>query len=206
MKKLFLKFKKAIQDESEDIYLIVGLGNPGDDYQETRHNIGFMVIDNLAGNMKVNYASIKHQAMLYKIKFEEKTLYLAKPHTFMNRSGQSVKPIVKEFNIPLQNILVVYDDADLPFETIRLRPGGSSSGQKGMRSIIEKLGTNEIARMRMGIDRPPGKMSTPNFVLKKFSRTQQKVLPFVLDRASEAVMSFIKLGIEKAMNDHNRSE
>jgi PTH1 family peptidyl-tRNA hydrolase len=117
-----------------------------------------------------------------------------------------VKPIVKEFNIPLQNILVVYDDADLPFETIRLRSGGSSSGQKGMRSIIEKLGTNEISRMRMGIDRPPGKMSTPNFVLKKFSRTQQGALPFVLDRASEAVMSFIKLGIEKAMNDHNRSE
>ncbi len=124
----------------------------------------------------------------------------------MNKSGQSVKPIAKEFGIPLENILIIYDDADLPFETIRLRPDGSSSGQKGMTSIIEKMGTNKIARMRMGIDRPPGKMSTPKFVLKKFSRTQQKDLPFVLDRASDAILTFIRHGIEQAMNDHNRSE
>ena len=206
MKKLFSKFKKTVQDNSENVYLIAGLGNPGEEYKESKHNIGFKVIDNLVEKLNVNYASIKHQAMVYKIKFEDKTLYLVKPQTFMNRSGQSVKPLVKEFGIPIENVLVIYDDADLPFETIRLRPDGSSSGQKGMKSIIEKLGTNEIARMRMGIDRPPGKMSTPKFVLKKFSRSQQADLPFVLDRAAEAVLTFIGHGIEKTMNDHNRSE
>lgn len=205
MKNIFSKFKKT-EEQSPNDYLIVGLGNPGDEYKETRHNIGFMVIDNLIKDMKVNYASIKHQAMLYKVKSQGKTLYFAKPQNFMNRSGQSVKPLLKEFNIPIGNLLIIFDDADLPYETLRLRPTGGSSGQKGMKSIIEKLGTQDFSRIRMGIDRPPGKMSTPNFVLKKFSRTQQEALPFVLNRASDAVNTFIRSGIEIAMNEHNRSE
>ena len=165
-----MKFKKSNKEQAENTYLIVGLGNPGDEYKETRHNIGFTIVDYLIKKLTVNYSSIKHQAVVHKTKFENKTLYLAKPQTFMNRSGQAVRPIIKEFDIPHKNVLVIYDDADLPYETLRLRPEGSSAGQKGMQSIIEKLGTQEIARMRVGIDRPPGKMRTPNYVLKKFSK------------------------------------
>jgi PTH1 family peptidyl-tRNA hydrolase len=206
MKNLFSKFKKNSEKMFEDTYLVIGLGNPGDEYKDSRHNIGFLVIDHLVKKLNVNYASVKNQAVVYKTKFEGNVLYLMKPQTFMNHSGQSVRPMIKEFNIPHENVIVIYDDADLPFETLRLRPEGSSSGQKGMQSIIEKLGTQKIARMRVGIDRPPGKMRTPNYVLKKFSKAQKEFLPFVLDRASDAVICFLKMGIEKAMNDHNRSE
>jgi PTH1 family peptidyl-tRNA hydrolase len=123
----------------------------------------------------------------------------------MNKSGQAVSTLVRFYKIPFTNLLVAYDDVDLPFETIRLRPSGGSAGQKGMKSIIRQLGSQDFPRLRLGIGRPPGRMSTPDYVLQDFSQQESDVLPFVLDRAADAALTFINEGIEAAMTRYNQT-
>jgi PTH1 family peptidyl-tRNA hydrolase len=185
-------------------YLIVGLGNPGKKYQNTRHNFGFMVLDELANKLGTSFRRMQLQSMVTKAHIDDKLIILAKPRTFMNRSGNAVRSLANFYHIPHKNILVIFDDADLDFETIRIRKGGGSSGQKGMTSIIESLGTNEFPRMRLGLGRPPGRMETADFVLLPFSKSEQEVLPFLLDRAVDAVLTFINQDIETAMNTFNQ--
>jgi len=184
-------------------FLIAGLGNPGKQYADNRHNIGFMVLDQLAERLGVEFRRMQSNAMMTKAKYLDHTLILAKPRTFMNRSGQAIGALTRFYKVPYENIMIIYDDADLDFEVIRLRPYGSSSGQKGMDSVLKSLGTEKIPRLRIGIGRPPGKMETPDFVLRPFSQDEKIVLPFVLDRAVEAVLEFIQKDIESAMNKFN---
>lgn len=184
-------------------YLVVGLGNPGREYKESRHNIGFMFADRLAARLEITFSRLESKALIAKGQYRERRLILAKPQTYMNLSGQAVSSLVRFYKVPLENLLVCYDDVDLPLGTIRLRPDGSSAGQKGMASIIERLGTDQYPRLRLGIGRPPGRMEAADYVLQDFSRQEQEELSMVLARAVDAALVYVTQGLDTAMNQFN---
>jgi peptidyl-tRNA hydrolase, PTH1 family len=184
-------------------YLIIGLGNPGREYRETRHNLGFMLLDRLAVKLNTRFTRLQSKALVASAIYREQKGILAKPQTFMNLSGQSVQGLVHFYKVPLNQIMVAHDDLDLPPGTIRIRPDGGSAGQKGMESILERFGTDEFPRLRMGIGRPPGRMSGPDYVLQDFSNAEMTVVSEILDRAVEAVLCFVTDGLDTAMNKYN---
>ena len=184
-------------------YLIVGLGNPGRIYRLTRHNIGFMVVDRIASNLKCSLSKVQGKAIVGMCRLDANRLILAKPHTFMNLSGVAVSSLVRFYKIDLEHLIIIHDDVDVPFGQIRLRPGGGSAGQKGVESIIEKLGTKSFPRLRMGIGQPPGRMDSADYVLLPFGKDDEEGLSGFLDRAVEAVKCFITEGLEVAMNRYN---
>jgi len=184
-------------------YLIVGLGNPGREYQFNRHNIGFLLIDRLCRELLTTPGMVQSKAIIAKAQFAGKKIILAKPQTYMNLSGQSVSSLVRFYKIPNDHLLVAHDDLDLPLGTIRLRPGGGSGGQKGVSSIIQQLGTQDFPRLRIGIGRPPGRMDAAAYVLQDFNQEEREILPEVLDRAAKAALVFIENGLETAMNQFN---
>jgi len=184
-------------------YLIVGLGNPGAEYRYNRHNIGFMLVDRVAEQLGVKFSRLESKALLTKGEHRGRRVVLAKPQTFMNLSGQSVGGLVRFYKVPLSNLLVAYDDVDLPLGTLRLRPDGGSAGQKGMSSIIDRLGTQDLPRLRLGIGRPPGRMEAADYVLQDFSSGEKELLRLMLDRAAEAALAFVAEGLETAMNQFN---
>ncbi len=186
-----------------ETYLIVGLGNPGREYRENRHNIGFMLIDRLAVRLNARMTRMQSKAIVASTRHGDAKIILAKPQTFMNLSGQAVQGLVRFYKIPLENLIVAHDDLDLPFETIRLRPGGGAGGQKGIKSTIQHLGTNDFSRLRLGIGRPPGRMDPAAYVLQDFAKGDEQFLSETLDRAANAVFAFIEEGIDKAMNRFN---
>jgi PTH1 family peptidyl-tRNA hydrolase len=188
---------------SENTILIAGLGNPGKGFRGNRHNVGYMLADVLAKDLALQFTRRKGNARIAEGRLEDRKLILAKPITFMNQSGKSVGALARYFRIAPANILVIYDDLDLPFGALRLRPGGGSAGHKGMRSIIEHLQTNEFPRLRIGIDRPPGRMDPADYVLQDFSSEQRAQLPIVLGKALQCVRIFILEGIQAAMNGFN---
>lgn len=190
-------------DSNQNAYLIVGLGNPGPEYRQTRHNFGFMVADQLAEELQIRFKRVKFKAMIGEGKTGGKSVILAKPLTFMNDSGQAVAALMKYFKVPLENLLVLHDDLDLPLGTIRLRPQGGTSGQRGMASIVEKLGTQNFPRLRLGISRPPGQMDPVEYVLQKFSPGELELQKMVTRQAAEAALLFIHSGLETAMNKYN---
>jgi PTH1 family peptidyl-tRNA hydrolase len=188
-----------------ETFLLVGLGNPGREYRETRHNIGFMLLDRLASKLKVRFSRLQSKALIASATYEERRIILAKPQTFMNLSGQSVQGLSHFYKLPLTNILIAHDDLDLPPGTIRIRPDGGSAGQKGMNSILERLGTDEFPRLRLGVGRPPGQMQAPDYVLQDFSRDELSIVNETLDRAVEAAITFVLNGLEVSMNKYNGS-
>jgi len=185
--------------------LIVGLGNPGRQYRQTRHNIGFMLIDQLAERLGLTFGRMQNKALVTSGHYQGKKIILAKPQTFMNNSGQVVGALVRFYKLSLENLLIVCDDVDLPFETLRMRPSGGSAGQKGMKSIIQHLGSQDLPRLRLGIDHPPGRMDTADYVLQKFSKKDSEALAFFLRRATDAALCFVTTGIDDAMTTFNRS-
>jgi len=189
----------------ETTYLLIGLGNPGREYRDNRHNFGFMVIDCIAIRLNARGMKLQSKAIVTNAMYEDRKLILAKPQTYMNLSGQSIQGLAHFYKLPIENMLVAYDDLDLPFGTIRLRPGGGAGGQKGFASAIEKLGTQDVARLRLGIGRPPGRMDPSDYVLQNFSRDEVKSLPAIVDRAADAALEFVINGLDKAMNKYNGS-
>jgi len=189
----------------ESSYLLIGLGNPGREYQTNRHNFGFMLIDRLAVRLNARGLKVQSKAIVTTTTYEDRRLILAKPQTYMNLSGQSIQGLANFYKLPLENLLVAHDDLDLPFGTIRMRPGGGPGGQKGVASTIERLGTKDFARLRLGIGRPPGRMDPSAYVLQDFSRDEVKTLSELLDRAADAVLEFVLNGLDKAMNKFNGS-
>jgi len=185
--------------------LIAGLGNPGPKYRHNRHNVGFMVLDAFAEHTQIPIQRVQFRTLVGKGLFHEVRLVLAKPQTYMNVSGQAVVPLMKFYKIPPERMIVVHDDLDLPFGTLRLRPEGGAGGQHGVESIITKLGRRDFARLRIGIGRPPGRMDPRDYVLHNFDPSEVEFLPAVLQHAVDAIISFIQDGIEKAMNDFNGS-
>jgi len=190
---------------SENTYLLIGLGNPGREYRDNRHNLGFMVIDRLIVRLNARGIKVQSKAIVTSATYEERKLILAKPQTYMNLSGQSAQGLLNFYKIPMENMLIAHDDLDIPFGTIRIRPGGGPGGQKGMASTIEQLGTKEFPRLRIGIGRPPGRMNPSDYVLQNFSREEMKILSEIVDRAAEAALTFVIEGLNKAMNKYNGS-
>lgn len=190
---------------TDNPFLIVGLGNPGPDYRQNRHNVGFMVVDALSLALDIPIQRVEQRALLGKGLLNGERLILAKPQTYMNNSGTSVAPLVRFYKVPHAQVLVVHDDLDLPFGSMRLRPFGGTGGQKGMESIVERLGTREFPRLRVGISRPPGRMDPADYVLHNFDPPQQDQLPEVLGKAVNAIRMFVLEGIEAAMNTYNGS-
>ena len=189
----------------EQTFLLIGLGNPGREYANTRHNFGFMLIDRIAVRLNARGMKVQSKAIVMNAAYEERKLILAKPQTFMNLSGQSVQGLVHFYKLPLTNVMILSDDLDIPFGTIRIRASGGPGGQRGLSSILEKLGTKDVQRMRLGIGRPPGRMDPANYVLQNFSKDETQTLSEVLDQATEAVFTFVTHGLNKAMNEFNGS-
>jgi len=183
--------------------LIVGLGNPGLAYRHNRHNVGFMVADALADKLEIPLKRVKFKAQIGNGKLGDIPVIIAKPLTFMNNSGEAVAPLVRYFKVPLERLLVIHDDMDLPLGTLRMRPSGGSAGHNGMLSIFDKLGTNAIPRLRVGIGRPPGRMDPADYVLQDFPKGDEELLKMVIAQACEAALAFITTGLEKAMNTYN---
>lgn len=207
MEKFFdsLRKKTIIQDKtlSGDPYLIVGLGNPGREYRESRHNFGFMVVDRIVGQLNSEFAKVQLKSLVSQIPYQDKRIVLAKPQTFMNLSGQAVIPLMNYYKIPQAKLLVIHDDLDLPFSTLRMRPFGGNGGQKGLGSIIEQLGNQDFARLRCGIGHPQGQMDVKDYVLNKFTKEELEILPSVIDRAAEAALAFVTDGLQSAMTRFN---
>lgn len=208
LRDLFDQISQSLRPQTETRpgdpgYLIAGLGNPGQEYRQNRHNVGFMVLDRLAESLNTNFSRLESKALVTKTTYNGIKLILVKPQTYMNLSGQPVSSLSRFYKIPYEQLLVVYDDVDLPFGTLRMRPEGGSGGQKGMKSIIEHLSTQAFPRLRVGIGRPPGRMDAADYVLQNFSGSDQEFLPVVLDQATQAVLDFASQGIEAAMNKYN---
>jgi PTH1 family peptidyl-tRNA hydrolase len=185
-------------------YLFIGLGNPGRNYKNTRHNIGFLCIDEIASRQNININKVRNNALIGSGFYLDVKIILAKPQTFMNISGRSVASLIKYFKIPLENTLIIHDDLDLPLGKIRIRPSGSSGGQKGIYSVIQMLGTDQIPRIRIGIGRPPGRMDPVDYVLQKFSFQEETLLSDITERVYQACMAFIDHGIDQVMNQFNK--
>ena len=185
--------------------LIVGLGNPGREYRDTRHNVGFLVVDELARRYGIDWAAGPSQIAetLIGKRFGAEPLMLAKPLTYMNNSGDSVAGLVRYFNVAHDELLVVVDEAALPFGKLRARARGSAGGHNGLKSIIERLGTTEFSRLRLGVGRGDGRRDLADHVLARFERSEQAELETLIMRAADAAEMFAAEGISKVMNAYN---
>jgi PTH1 family peptidyl-tRNA hydrolase len=186
-----------------DQYLIVGLGNPGSKYESTRHNVGFQALDLLAKKHGLSMGKLEHRAMTASGSIAGQRVLLAKPQTFMNVSGDSVVPLAHFYKIPVERVLILCDDMDIPFGTLRIRKSGSSGGQNGMKHILQRFGTQEINRIRIGIGRPPGRMDPADYVLTPFKGDEAITAADLLERAVKAVEAWLTQGIEESMNRYN---
>ena len=186
-------------------FLIVGLGNPGKQYEATRHNIGFRVLDALSQQTGITgKTESRFNALVGSGRAMGHQLILAQPLTFMNQSGEAVSKLLNYYNIEPDHLLVIYDEAALPFGRIRIRAHGSAAGQKGVQSIIDQLGGNQnFLRLRIGIGSPPAKMAMPNFVLSKFDPQEQQDLPKIIEISLNAIETCLNDGIERAMERYN---
>jgi peptidyl-tRNA hydrolase, PTH1 family len=188
----------------ENLYLIVGLGNPGADYARTRHNAGFLVADRLVGRWQVSWAyEKKFNARMASAQRGGRRVILCEPQTYMNSSGEAVGAVMAYYQAPHSGLLVVVDDADLPLGELRLRPGGSSGGHHGLESIEQHLGTREYARLRVGIGRQSGVREITGYVLGRFSSTEAALVDKVLTVASDQAETWLEAGIQKAMSQFN---
>ena len=188
----------------ENIFLIVGLGNPGTDYAKTRHNAGFLLVEKLAAQWKADWANErKFAARMAKAERNGKRVLLCEPQTFMNLSGETVGAVTDFYQLPVSQLIVAVDDADLPFGEIRLRPSGSSGGHHGLESIEQHLGSREFARLRIGIGRQDSSRQIANYVLGKFDSSENELLEKVLRRAAGQIECWLNEGLPKAMSLFN---
>ncbi|MBC8160649.1 MAG: aminoacyl-tRNA hydrolase [Roseiflexaceae bacterium] len=186
------------------MWLIVGLGNPGEEYTRTRHNIGFRAIDTLGDRYGLRFDDKRGKARIAEGSIAGQRVALAKPFTFMNLSGQAVTSLTQWYKIdPATQLLVVYDDLDLPWAALRLRERGSAGTHNGMKSIVQLLGSQQFPRLRIGIDRTPPGWQTANYVLSRFSREQEEEMPQLLGAAADAIELIIREGFTAAMNRFN---
>jgi PTH1 family peptidyl-tRNA hydrolase len=190
----------------QNLYLIVGLGNPGADYSRTRHNAGFLLVERLASLWGVSWAYEKRfNARLARAERAGVDVLLGQPQTYMNSSGEAVGAVARFYRVPINRLLVVVDDADLPLGEIRLRSGGSSGGHHGLESVEQQFATREYARLRIGIGRERGAREITNYVLGRFSSTETPLVDTVLTVASRQVECWLGSGIQKAMSQFNGS-
>jgi len=190
---------------SDNMWMVVGLGNPGSEYEKTRHNIGAMVLDVLSQRMGGKLTRNKKAAALtLEGRLNNHRLILVFPTTYMNRSGDAVSPLLKFYKIPIENVIVLHDELDIPFEAIRLKLGGGDNGHNGLKSIRASLGTGEWLRVRLGIGRPPGSQDPAAFVLKAFSSIEASTVALFTARAADAVESLMSEGLAQSQSRYNQ--
>jgi PTH1 family peptidyl-tRNA hydrolase len=189
-------------------WLVVGLGNPGDKYSSTRHNIGFMVADELANRFKGKFSSHKYRALVSEVRLgvgsEAPKLIIVKPSTYMNDSGNAVAPLAKYFNTAPQQIIAIHDELDIPFNAIRVKLGGGDNGHNGLKSLTQSLSTPEYFRIRVGIGRPTTPQDTADYVLDNFSKAERSVVPDLALRACDAIESLVTKGLEITQQNFNQ--
>jgi peptidyl-tRNA hydrolase, PTH1 family len=189
---------------ADDVWLVVGLGNPGPSYARTRHNIGHLVADELAARTGGRWKQHKQvKADVIETRISGIRTVLAKPRSFMNDSGGPVSGLLKFFKVTPATLLVVHDELDIDFGTLRAKFGGGDNGHNGLKSIRKSLGTGDYYRVRFGVGRPPGRQSPADFVLNEFSSTERKDLPFAVDRTADAVESLMTDGLEVTQGRFN---
>lgn len=193
-----------IEAMNEKKHMVVGLGNPGRKYRQNRHNLGFMVLDKLAARYQIKMSRVQSQAVVGTGKTNTKGVILVKPMAFMNLSGRPVGALSRYYKIAMANLLVIYDEIDIPFGSIRIRTAGGSGGHNGMSSIIKQIG-NDFPRLRIGVGRPAGRMEPAAFVLKNFSKEESEFVGAILEQAADAVDLFLLEGPDAAMNKYNRA-
>jgi peptidyl-tRNA hydrolase, PTH1 family len=187
-------------------WLVVGLGNPGPEYAHHRHNVGCRIADLLAGRIGVSIGRHHQAAALAaegRLGLGGPRLILAKPLTYMNLAGGAVAGLANFYKVPVEQIVVVYDELDLPFATLRLKRGGGEGGHNGLRSISKSLGSRDYLRVRFGIGRPPGPQDPADFLLSNFTAAERKALDFLMDRAADAVEAAVTTGLERAQNTYH---
>ncbi|HYL78919.1 MAG TPA: aminoacyl-tRNA hydrolase [Bryobacteraceae bacterium] len=189
---------------SEFDRLLVGLGNPGEDYSETAHNLGFLVLDRLAERNGIKIGRRDCRALVGQGMVAGKKVLLAKPQTFMNLSGESVNGLLVKHEIAPGDLILIYDELDLPWQSLRIRPGGSAAGHRGVTSVIGNVGTKDFPRVRLGVHGGRRQKDGAQIVLGKLNRAQRQELDELLDYASQAVESIIAEGVEKSMTKFNR--
>ncbi|GAA1768577.1 aminoacyl-tRNA hydrolase [Kocuria aegyptia] len=183
-----------------DAWLVVGLGNPGPEYARTRHNVGQMVLDELASRLGGSFKVHKTRAQVLESRLRPggPRVVLAKPMTYMNTSGGPVAGLAKFYDIPSERVIAVHDEIDIPFAALKLKIGGGEGGHNGLRDMSKALSTKDYYRVRVGVGRPPGRMDAASYVLKPFSSTEGKELPFLLDDAADAVEHLVENGLLEA--------
>lgn len=189
------------------MYMIVGLGNPGDKYKYTRHNVGFLAIDSILTDFDSPPAKVEKKAHVYKVKYQDKQIFFVKPQTFMNLSGESVGELMRYYSIPVENLLVLHDEVDIPYSHLKFHKNRSAGGNNGIKSIIQHLGTQDFARLRIGVGRPshPG-MDMADWVLQVFSKQEMNSMPELLDLCTNAVYTFLTEGFLVAGNKFNNKK
>lgn len=183
--------------------LIAGLGNPGSSYDKTRHNIGFEVVEELADRFNMPLSQTKFNGVYSIVHKNGQKVILLKPLTYMNLSGESIRPIMEYYDIPIEDLLVIYDDLDLPVGKIRLRQKGSAGGHNGIKSTIAHLGTQEFNRIRVGIDRPPAGMKVPDYVLGRFQKDEWHEMQSVIQTCADACEEWLEKSFLEVMNRFN---
>jgi len=186
------------------VKIIVGLGNPGNEYSETRHNVGFMAVDALADQWGIHSWKKRNQAFVAEYRGGDEPVLLVKPQTFMNLSGVAVGELARWYKVAVEDIIVIFDDMDLPIGRLRLRMKGSSGGHRGIESLLTHLDKDTFARIRIGINRPPTGWQVVDYVLSRFTAEEQPVLSEAVKRAAEAAASIVGQGMNKAMNLYNK--
>lgn len=192
-----------INARGDELLIVVGLGNPGKEYRDTRHNIGFNTIDLLAKNNGIKINKIKFNSVYGEGRIGGRKLILVKPQTYMNNSGISVLAWYNFYKLPVENILVIVDDIDIDFGTIRIRKSGSAGSHNGLKSIIKSLGTQDVPRIKIGVGDKKEGQDLASFVLSRFAKNQKKEIQAALEKATRATESIIKYDIDRAMNDFN---
>jgi peptidyl-tRNA hydrolase, PTH1 family len=190
---------------ADEPYLVVGLGNPGPSYAGNRHNVGFMVLDLLADRLGGRFKAHKARADVLEGRLGGSRVVLAKPRSYMNESGGPVAGLKQFYKVPLEQIVVVHDELDLPYGTVRLKLGGGDNGHNGLRSITRSAGGKDYLRVRFGIGRPPGRQDPADFVLRDFSAAERKELDFHVDLAADATEALVAHGLETAQNSFHAS-
>ncbi len=201
---LFERFKN--QEKGQEIFVVVGLGNPGKQYEQTKHNVGFLVIDKLAEKYQIPMTKFQYKAFVGSGTIKNKKVLLVKPQTFMNLSGESVREIVNFYKVPQERFVVIYDDTSLPMGQIRLREKGSHGGHNGIRNIIQLMGTDVFGRIKVGIGEKPNGWDLADYVLAKFEQNDLPLMENGMDKATEAVEWILSRGMQDAMNRMNQRQ
>lgn len=200
---MFGSKRKAVASEQNNTFLVVGLGNPGDEYAATRHNAGALTIDVLAETLGANYWKTESGSITAKTSLHDHTIILAKPQSFMNVSGGPVKQLCKAYKVEPDHLIVIHDELDIDPGTVRVKFGGGHAGHNGLRSLCDRLQTRDWYRVRVGIGRPPGKMSVSDFVLSTPKKQDEELFRNACQQGAEATLSLVESGLEKTQQAFN---